>query len=297
MGLLNNISEFKFYDASTWEFTDLVIWIIVNIIALEIANYSLKGLDYFPIKKIPIQGPHLDTLVPKDYLFLVLNKSTTPIFIYYLIKLCWFSNTVSWSTDPLFILINNIICVPVLFVVYDFFYTIFHRGLHHHSIYRFIHKHHHRQNAPTRGYDDAINTHPLEYLPGQFNHIFSIWILGLVFPVHLSAVAIFMFLGMVMAGLNHTRLDVGFPGVYEVKHHDAHHRFPNSNYGQYVVFWDRLTGSYKESRNAPGKLSLENSNYTGAPTTSPLSSPQPKPIKTNKNGPKTNKNVPKNRRK
>jgi sterol desaturase/sphingolipid hydroxylase (fatty acid hydroxylase superfamily) len=31
----------------------------------------------------------------------------------------------------------------------------------------------------------------------------------------------------------------------QVKYHDIHHWFPESNYGQYIMLWDRLMGSFK----------------------------------------------------
>jgi sterol desaturase/sphingolipid hydroxylase (fatty acid hydroxylase superfamily) len=34
------------------------------------------------------------------------------------------------------------------------------------------------------------------------------------------------------------------PGLYDVKAHDIHHRIPESNYGQYTMFWDKLHGSW-----------------------------------------------------
>jgi sterol desaturase/sphingolipid hydroxylase (fatty acid hydroxylase superfamily) len=49
-----------------------------------------------------------------------------------------------------------------------------------------------------------------------------------------------------MASLNHTRFDAVIPwGVYDVKAHDVHHRIPQSNYGQYIMLWDRLMGSFR----------------------------------------------------
>jgi len=82
----------------------------------------------------------------------------------------------------------------------------------------------------------------------------------------------------VVAGLNHTRHDVvvriptwsylgssnsddGKEGkndddnnnngnnwitVFDSKHHDVHHRIPQSNYGQYSVLWDRCFGTFRE---------------------------------------------------
>jgi len=236
------------YDASTWQSWHYIIWIIINFFVLELTNYIFRLIDYLPIKKIPIQGPHLDILGFADYAYLFINKSMIPLFVYHMIQFSWYSDTVYWSSNPSSILLNMIVIVPLIFITYDFIYTIFHRGLHHPRIYRFIHKHHHKQNAPSRGFDDAINTHPFEYMSGQWNHILAIYLVGKFFPVHVISVLIFMFFAMLMAGLNHTRLDIGVSGIYEVKHHDAHHRFPNNNFGQYLVFWDRLTGSFRESR-------------------------------------------------
>ena len=57
-----------------------------------------------------------------------------------------------------------------------------------------------------------------------------------------------------LASLNHTRHDVritltlpriGTILIYDVRAHDVHHRLPRSNYGQYIMLWDRLMGSYK----------------------------------------------------
>lgn len=35
------------------------------------------------------------------------------------------------------------------------------------------------------------------------------------------------------------------PTYIQVKYHDIHHWFPESNYGQYIMLWDRLMGSFK----------------------------------------------------
>jgi sterol desaturase/sphingolipid hydroxylase (fatty acid hydroxylase superfamily) len=66
------------------------------------------------------------------------------------------------------------------------------------------------------------------------------------------AATLFIGLGGVLAGLNHTRHDVAISNVkagwtlYDSKHHDVHHRIPQSNYGQYTVLWDRVFGTFRE---------------------------------------------------
>jgi len=241
------------YDASSWCWWHYIAWVASIVIGIEMLEFSLRFLAKTSIPKIPITGPHHDTLGWTDISYIVFNKLTAPLFIYHMVKFCYNSNEVTWSDNPFIILLNIIVAIPALFVVYEFFYVFFHRGLHHPSIYKYVHKHHHQQNAPTRGYTDAINTHPFEYVTGQYNHLFAVYILCRVMPVHVLSVAGFMSIGAMMAGLNHTRLDLGLGFVYQVKHHDAHHKFVNVNYCQYIVLWDWLLGSYKESRDAPRK--------------------------------------------
>jgi sterol desaturase/sphingolipid hydroxylase (fatty acid hydroxylase superfamily) len=51
---------------------------------------------------------------------------------------------------------------------------------------RFIHKHHHRQKAPSRGTADAINVHPFEFVCGEYNHLLAIYLVpyGHAPPTH-----------------------------------------------------------------------------------------------------------------
>jgi sterol desaturase/sphingolipid hydroxylase (fatty acid hydroxylase superfamily) len=120
-------------------------------------------------------------------------------------------------------------------------------------VYRLVHKHHHRQHAPSRGNTDAINVHPFEFVVGEYIHLLSLLICGHLLRdgVHVGAVMTFIVLGGVAASLNHTRLDVRVPwGVYEVRAHDVHHRLPKSNYGQYTMAWDRLLGTFRQYSDA-----------------------------------------------
>jgi len=65
-------------------------------------------------------------------------------------------------------------------------------------------------------------------------------------PCHVYTVVFFVAVGGILASLNHTRYDVNIPYLYSVKVHDVHHRIPESNYGQYTMFWDKLFGSYRD---------------------------------------------------
>jgi sterol desaturase/sphingolipid hydroxylase (fatty acid hydroxylase superfamily) len=108
-------------------------------------------------------------------------------------------------------------------------------------LYAYIHKHHHKQKAPSRGNLDAINVHPFEFVVGEYLHLLTIYFI----PSHIYTVVFFILAGGVLASLNHTRYDINIPWVYCVKVHDVHHRLPESNYGQYIMFWDSIFGSYR----------------------------------------------------
>jgi sterol desaturase/sphingolipid hydroxylase (fatty acid hydroxylase superfamily) len=90
-------------------------------------------------------------------------------------------------------------------------------------------------------------------IPGEYNHWWCIYLVShFVFPqsgMHISAIIVFILLGGVLASFNHTRFDLKFPVVncvYQVKYHDVHHWYPNSNYGQYTMLWDWICGSFKD---------------------------------------------------
>lgn len=77
--------------------------------------------------------------------------------------------------------------------------------------------------------------------------------------VSFAAAGLFLGIGGLLAGLNHTRHDVSLSTaatndnnkdkkwcLYDSKHHDVHHRIPQCNYGQYTVLWDRIFGTFRD---------------------------------------------------
>jgi len=198
---------------------------------------------------------------------------------------------------------NTLLPLPLLFLTYDFFYTLLHWALHMRFIYAYIHKHHHHQKAPSRANVDAVNVHPLEFFLGEFNHVWTLHLVIQGMPlvgykgmdVSWVGALLFIALGGMVAGLNHTRHDVVWKipslsfmsadssnngpeeddatdssdssddekdkatktntntkkkkkywTIFDSKHHDVHHRIPQSNYGQYSVIWDRIFGTFRE---------------------------------------------------
>ena len=86
-----------------------------------------------------------------------------------------------------------------------------------------------------------MNVHPFEFVVGEFLHLFAV----MAIPSHIVTVLAFIIIGGICASLNHTRFDVRIPFLYEVRAHDVHHRLPQTNYGQYIMFWDKVMGSFR----------------------------------------------------
>lgn len=174
--------------------------------------------------------------------------------------------------------------LPVYFIVYDFFYATTHMALHQKGIYAYIHKHHHRQQAPrwvhfvrpppylttlsslyyfcwhplplfpgpqssSRGSEDSINIHPLEFCLGHINAIVALFLVCRVLQVHIMGSNLIQLIYAGTSCFNHSRHDVelsiGGITIWNSKDHDVHHRIPNKNYGRVIMLWDRLFGTFR----------------------------------------------------
>lgn len=276
---------------------DLLILTTVVVLALELLSTLVYHLPKFRASSIPVRGKHLDNFSWKDYTFIGINKCMTGLFVYIYFGYLWGARKLGhdghhqdheheadsiaghhdccgggkgiWAFEELS-LVNTILPIPLLFITYDFFYTLLHWFLHVKGVYVYVHKHHHHQKAPSRANIDAVNVHPLEFFLGEFNHVLALHLVVKGMPligfrgIDVSWVSAVLFIGLggILAGLNHTRHNVvarvSYPGasdtegkavgwtIFDSKHHDVHHRIPQSNYGQYTVLWDRIFGTFRE---------------------------------------------------
>jgi len=237
----NNKAKMDDWQFDRWTLRILPIFSGAILFGLEILSRIVPKLcQTGGSKLIPVKGKHLDKFEQQDWIFININKLLTIVFVYHLIWICRGSQIIQWKYSEA-TLLNTVGSLSAFYISYDFFYMTFHRILHLRSLYPLIHKHHHRQKAPSRGNLDAINVHPFEFLVGEYLHLVTVSII----PSHIFAVIAFVLLAGILASLNHTRYDLELPYIYSVKVHDVHHRLPESNYGQYTMFWDRLFGSYR----------------------------------------------------
>jgi hypothetical protein len=250
------LKQFAARVATTQCVKDLIVLTIVVVLALELlSNLVYHVPKLCTASSIPVRGKHLDNFSWKDVTFIALNKCMTGLFVFCYFGYLWSIRKAIgidghhdegqgdhhhhdhrresekesmeehhhccdggkgvWELDELSF-VNTILPIPVLFVTYDFFYTLLHWFLHVKSIYAFVHKHHHHQKAPSRATIDAVNVHPLEFFLGEFNHVLALHLVVKGMPlvgfhgmdVSWAGATLFMLLGGVLAGLNHTRHDV-----------------------------------------------------------------------------------------
>lgn len=178
--------------------------------------------------------------------FLFFNSFQEHLFVLHLAHFCWFSDQIPRTLGELTVW-NTVPALYLLFLVNDMVYAPAHRFLHWKVVYPYIHKHHHRQIFPARGYLDAGNEHPIEHMVGLVSVVAAI--VGAMYTTGIHAATIFLFQNIhaALAMLNHSPYDVNFSFLgfkYSVGAHEMHHRQFTTNYAQYFMFWDDVMGTF-----------------------------------------------------
>lgn len=233
-----------------WETWQILVLATVSIGGLELVmNYIVPfvATKLFRVKAdVPRKGKHLDHFDATAQAFVMFSKSMIVLFMYHMINFAWFSPQVLWGLDTVSVW-NTILPLPVFFIMYDSVYHPWHRFMHWKPLYPYIHKHHHQQMVPTRGYLDGINVHPIEFVSGEYLHLGVLKVYGdYIGQIHVSAVVLFILIGGSIASLNHTRLNVIVKDWVGTIYHDIHHSVVpfEQNYSQYSMVWDKIYGTY-----------------------------------------------------
>jgi sterol desaturase/sphingolipid hydroxylase (fatty acid hydroxylase superfamily) len=194
----------------------------------------------------PVRYVDLDM---QSFVYLAINAVHEWVFVQRLCHFIWYSPNVSLKVEDIGVL-NTVGALWIMFVVLDVCYAPCHHILHLPALYPLIHKHHHRQHYPTRGYLDAGNEHPIEHVIG----VLCTWgaVLSAVTLVRAHAVVLFLFFNIhaALAMLNHSPYDVEFDVIpfgilrYSVANHEMHHRKFTVNYAQYCMWYDHLMKTF-----------------------------------------------------
>ncbi|ORC89145.1 putative lathosterol oxidase [Trypanosoma theileri] len=118
----------------------------------------------------------------------------------------------------------------------------FHRGLHHPTLYRYLHKLHHSYK-----YTTPFSSHAFNPCDG-FGQGVPYYTFVFLFPMH-HYLFILLFLAVNMWTISiHDQVDFGGHFLNTTGHHTIHHEQFNYDYGQYFTVWDRIAGTYKPAQ-------------------------------------------------
>jgi len=211
--------------------------IIVNVLALS--KHSL-----LPSRVPTPMMRGLETLAPKDYLFLFINQFVEAVFLMHLAALALSLPKVLAELT----VFNSVGAFYLTYLIDDFVYYWAHRAMHLPLLYPLCHKHHHRQALPKRGYLDAANEHPIEQVVGLGCVWLAVHAAIRLTGFHAATIVVFFGTYASLAMLNHTPYDVKLGWLmlgYEVRAHEMHHRIPRSNYAQNTMIFDRLMSTFQ----------------------------------------------------
>ncbi|KAL7542160.1 hypothetical protein ACHAXR_011582 [Thalassiosira sp. AJA248-18] len=129
----------------------------------------------------PVRYVSLDT---RSIVYLSLNAFNEYAFVMRLTHYLWqggHQQLLTWKLTQM-TLGNTIIALGIMFVSMDILYAPLHHMLHLPTLYPLIHKHHHRQHFPARGYLDAGNEHPIEHMIGVMCTWFAVCVAEVFLP-------------------------------------------------------------------------------------------------------------------
>ncbi len=157
----------------------------------------------------------------------------------------WHVSRGGWSTlylDPLEL---GVLWIPIsallTYVMIDAGLYYSHRFLHRRSLFRYIHRWHHRYTAPIVFTTTAV--HPLEFLIFQAFVMLPAVVLPVHWAVYVAVVAYTYFIGMI----DHSGIHVRWPLPLHSgnQFHDDHHVYFHCNYGHHTQLFDRLHGTVR----------------------------------------------------
>lgn len=101
----------------------------------------------------------------------------------------------------------------------------------------------------SRGSEDSINVHPIEFCLGHINAIIALFLVCRLMQCHIVGSNLIQLIYAATSCFNHSRHDIVVSAmgvtIWTSKDHDVHHRIPNKNFGRIIMLWDWLFGTYR----------------------------------------------------
>jgi len=140
--------------------------------------------------------------------------------------------------------------IPIMFIIYDLYFYITHRIMHHKKLFNLFHITHHKSKeiSPMTGLS-------MDVLEAIINQV-ALIMLFFLFPIHTSHVNIWVIVTISYTIYLHSRIELYSNKFLETKigklinttkTHSEHHLKFKGNYGFYTLIWDKL---FKTHRNA-----------------------------------------------
>jgi sterol desaturase/sphingolipid hydroxylase (fatty acid hydroxylase superfamily) len=247
-----SVQKFMVEPVSTWSTDQMLLFPWLFIIPAEILGMISSALIHF-LGKPETDLPHgRSTHTPLDktsQFYIYFNRLIVlPFLSLLIVKNVWASNAVVFDADKLN-WGNGLGGFAVVFALADFTYYVGHRVVHANpKIYKFVHKHHHGESEPIRGWADTCNAHPTDFFyTGVCTSPLSVLWLMPAGTVHIYAIAACLWVNSFVGSLGHCRLDLNV-GIFDTRFHAGHHSKSTCNFAQNIELWDRLFGTYKDHK-------------------------------------------------
>lgn len=176
-----------------------------------------------------------------------------PFISWLIVRTVWNSNAIVYDMEKLNWQ-NGLVSFVIVFSLSDLTYYTGHRIVHScRPLYKFVHKHHHGEGEPVRGWADTCNAHPTDFFYTGFttSPMSSLWIMP-AGSVHIVAIAACLWINSFVGSLGHCRLDLNW-GVFNTRFHAGHHAYSKCNFAQNIELWDRLFGTYRHLKMTKGR--------------------------------------------
>ncbi|KAI0032522.1 C5-sterol desaturase [Vararia minispora EC-137] len=219
---------------------------VITLIGVHIVYFLFSTLSYYLIFNHDMMR-HPRFL--KNQVWLEIKTSLAAFPVMTLLTLPWFeAEVLGWSKlydDPAEYGYLYLAFSALLFLVFtDYAIYWIHRLEHHPSVYKYVHKPHHKWLVPTPFASFAF--HPVDgYLQSLPYHIFIF-----LFPLHRWLyLGLFVFVQLWTILIHDSDMITGHPLEKVINgpaHHTLHHLYFTVNYGQYFTWADRWGGSYRQ---------------------------------------------------
>jgi len=253
--------KFMVEPMSTWSMFQCLLFPILFVVPAEILGLISSSLIYFmggeetDLPHGKLTGKPLDAT---SWGYIWFNRLVLlPLLSLMIVKTVWSSEAVVYDMDALNFW-NGLVAFVGVFSLADFTYFVMHQVVHRYPmLYKFVHKHHHKEAEPIRGWADTCNAHPTDFFYTGFctSPMSVLWL----FPkgsVHIVAIGACLWINSFVGSLGHCRLDFNV-GVFNTRFHAGHHAYSKCNFAQNIELWDRLFGTYRE-------LNVDSAKYSKA---------------------------------